>query len=251
MKLFFSSVVAILIVVFLGLATGVRSEDSVAGPRKEGSAAPEAGETAYSKRRLWEALDELRMNGVKEKSLKVGAVVSPFVLPDAQGNSFESTRHLKTGPLVVVFYRGGWCPYCNLHLRTLQQSLKEFEKYHAQLVAISPQSPDNSLTTTQKNALSFAVLSDAGSKVASTFGITFVFSEKLQQLYRESGIDLEQLNASKDWALPLPATYVIDRDGTVAYAFVEEDYQRQAQPSEIIGALKYLSEGDGRRRKQS
>jgi peroxiredoxin len=148
---------------------------------------------------------------------------------------------LRQGPVVLVFYRGGWCPYCNLHLRGFQRALPEFQQFAAQIVAISPQLPDNSLSTQEKDELTFAVLSDVGNKVARQFGIVFQIGEKLQELYRKLGHPLDLFNGP-DGAqhLPVPATFLVDGKGVIRLAHVEVDYTRRLDPDDVITTLRQL-----------
>jgi peroxiredoxin len=127
---------------------------------------------------------------------------------------------LQHGPVVVAFYRGGWCPYCNLELRALQKSLPEIEKLGAQLVAISPQTPDSSLSTQQKDKLRFQVLSDKHSAVARQFGLVFTLPEEIRTIYKGFGHDLAVRNGDDSFELPFPATYVIGQDRIIRFAFV-------------------------------
>lgn len=186
------------------------------------------------------ATEELANSGIADRSLKERDRAPNFTLPDATGQSVELQSLLKKGPVVISFYRGQWCPYCNLELRTLQQALPEFESLGATLVAISPQTPDNSLSTQEKHELSFPVLSDVGNQVARQFGLVFQLPENIRAIYDAFGIDLQAHNGDDRFELPLPATYVMDRDGTIVLAFVEADYTQRLDPSEIVAALKGL-----------
>lgn len=186
------------------------------------------------------ATEELANSGIADRSLKECDRAPNFTLPDATGQSVELQSLLKKGPVVISFYRGQWCPYCNLELRTLQQALPEFESLGATLVAISPQTPDNSLSTQEKHELSFPVLSDVGNQVARQFGLVFQLPENIRAIYDAFGIDLQAHNGDDRFELPLPATYVMDRDGTIVLAFVEADYTQRLDPSEIVAALKGL-----------
>jgi peroxiredoxin len=149
---------------------------------------------------------------------------------------------MRQGPVVLVFYRGGWCPYCNLHLRGLQRALPEFQQFGAQIVAISPQLPDNSLSTQEKDELTFAVLSDVGNKVARRFGIVFQIGEKLQKLYRKFGHPLDLFNGS-DGAehLPVPGTFLVDGKGVIRLAHIDVDYTRRLDPDDVITTLRELT----------
>ena len=184
---------------------------------------------------------ELAASGIAQRALKAGDRAPDFNLPDARGGYVRLKDLLATGPVVLSFYRGGWCPYCNLELRALQQALPEITRLGAKLVAVSPQTPDESLSTTEKNALSFSVLSDIGSTTAKSFGIAYDLAEELRPIYARSGHALPEKNGDESWVLPIPATYVIDTDGTVALAFVDVDYRNRLEPAEILTALQSLS----------
>lgn len=179
----------------------------------------------------------LAASGITERALKAGAMAPDFILPDVHGNKVQLSTLLAKGPVVVSFYRGGWCPYCNLELRALQQVLPQLQHLGASLVAISPQKPDESLSTAEKNALSFPVLSDLASSVASSFGITFDLAEELRPIYTRFDHPLPQKNGVDSWVLPIPATYVIDKKGKILLSFVDIDYRNRLEPSEVITAL--------------
>ncbi|MEB3336428.1 MAG: peroxiredoxin-like family protein [Leptolyngbyaceae bacterium] len=178
--------------------------------------------------------------GIGDRSLQVGDVIPSFVLPNAIGTSIDIQKLLKSGPVVISFYRGGWCPYCNLELRALQQMLPQFQAYGATLVAISPQTPDSSLSTIEKNELSFEVLSDVGNQVARDFGLVFTVPEVLRPIYQQFGIDLAAANGDKTFELPIPATYVVNSEGAIAHAFVNPDYTQRQDPIEIVTVLQTL-----------
>lgn len=184
------------------------------------------------------AIAELKGTGIEAAALGVGATLPDLTLPDANGRPVD-LRSLSAGAtLVIVFYRGGWCPYCNLELREWQRLLPEVRRAGATLVAISPQSPDNSLSTQAKNELAFPVLSDSALAAAEAFGIAFALPPELVDAYSRSGNDLPMLNGNGRWVLPLPATYVIGSDGVVIFAHVEADYRRRAEPSEVLAILQ-------------
>jgi peroxiredoxin len=185
---------------------------------------------------------ELAAAGITKHALRAGDPVPDFRLPDARGCQVRFRDLLAKGPVVVSFYRGGWCPYCNLELRALQNALPEIKQLGAQLVAISPQTPDESLSTAEKNELEFAVLSDIGSATAKAYGIAFDLTEELRPIYSRLGHALPDKNGDDSWILPIPATYVIDKDGIVALAFVDVDYRNRLEPAEIVTAIKTLSE---------
>ena len=186
------------------------------------------------------ATQDLANSGIVENSLKVGDKIPKVQLPNAVGKIVELQTLLKSEPIVITFYRGQWCPYCNLELRTLQKYLPQIKELGAQLVAISPQTPDNSLSTTERDELSFEVLSDQGNQVAKEFGLVFTVPEELRPIYQGFGIDLPAHNGDETFELPIPATYVIDSNGTIVQAFVEADYTKRLDPEEIIATLRNL-----------
>ena len=187
-----------------------------------------------------QATTELINSGIAEQTLQVGDTLPPINLPNALGKTVNTQDLLTEGALVISFYRGQWCPYCNLELRALQQALPEFKALGASLVAISPQNPDNSLSTTEKNELSFEVLSDVGNQVARQLGLVFQIPEQLRPIYQSFGIDLPEHNGDETFELPIAATYVINRDGKVVYAFVNPDYTQRAEPADILAAVANL-----------
>ncbi len=176
----------------------------------------------------------------QKSALNVGAKMPAFTLPDEKGDMVSSDELLKTGNLVVVFYRGAWCPYCNLYLKNLQKNLTEIEKNGGKLVAISVENPDTSLTVSQKNELSFKVLSDHNLDLARKFKIVYQLSDETNEKYKGYGVDLVKQNGTETPDLPLSATYIIKQNGEIAYAFLEPDYTKRAEPSVIIENLAKL-----------
>jgi len=180
-------------------------------------------------------------SGIADNSLKVGDKVPDFNLPNAAGEEVRLKELLDKGPVILNFYRGGWCPYCNLELNAYQKHIPDINELGASLVAISPQTPDNSLSTAEKNELKFQVLSDVGNKVANQFGLVFKVPSELQEIYNNFGITLPKFNGDESWELPMPGTYVIDKDGTVSYAFADADYTKRAEPDEVIAKLEEIT----------
>ncbi|HDZ32790.1 MAG TPA: AhpC/TSA family protein [Pseudoalteromonas sp.] len=182
--------------------------------------------------------EELIAQHIKDNALQIGQKVENFSLANHNGENIELADLLKKGPVIISFYRGGWCPYCNLELKALNDYLPQFKTQSAQLVAISPQLPDETLSTAQKNDLEFDVLSDVSNKVAEQFGLLFTLDERIQALYTQFGIDFEHYYGDKSFKLPLPATYVINQEGVIKYAFLNEDYTLRAEPTDIMAALE-------------
>ena len=176
----------------------------------------------------------LKATGIETQALKVGDAAPDVTLPDALGRPVRLADLWQRGPLVLIFYRGGWCPYCNLELRAWQQQLDALARLGATLVAVSPQTPDNSLSTAEKNELAYPVLSDSSLAAAGGFGVAFEMPQALIDLYRGVGNDLAVLNGNDRWVLPVPATYVVGRDGRIAFAHVEADYRERAEPTAVM-----------------
>ena len=185
--------------------------------------------------------DELAASGQADRALDAGATAPPFTLPSATGEAVSLDQLLAQGPVVLTFYRGAWCPYCNIALRSLQRHHTDFTARGARLVAFSPQIPDESLSLTEKHTLDFAVLSDIGSTTAKAYGLAFDLPDDLAAVYDKLGFDLQHVNAGHSRTLPLPATYVIDRTGTIRWAFADTDYTKRAEPADIITALDALA----------
>ncbi|MGX1848834.1 peroxiredoxin-like family protein [Streptomyces sp. NPDC055299] len=183
---------------------------------------------------------ELAASGVADRALGVGALAPRFTLPAAAGQQVTLDGLLAEGPVVLTFYRGAWCPFCNLALRALQQHHDALTARGAHLVAVSPQIPDESLTLAEKHQLTFDVLSDIGSDTAKQYGIAFDLPDALGALYDRLGLALQRVNGGHPRTLPLPATYVIDRTGVIRWAFVETDHTLRAEPTDILAALDAL-----------
>ena len=183
------------------------------------------------------ATTDLINSQLAEKSLSKGDKIPNFSLPNAVGEEVTLESLLSRGAVVISFYRGGWCPYCNMELRALQQVLPEIEARGATLVAISPETPDSSFSTQEKNELSFEVLSDRGNIYAKELGLVFTLPESLRPIYNNFGIDIPAHNGDTSFELPLPATYIVTADGTVIYSFASADYTERLDPAEIIKAL--------------
>jgi peroxiredoxin len=147
---------------------------------------------------------------------------------------------LAQGPVVLSFYRGGWCPYCNLEFKALNDVLPEIHALGARLVGVCPELPDHSLSTAERHQLQFEVLSDIGNNIAREYGIVMQVPASMRPLYLQWGLDVPTVNGDETWELPIPATYVIDSDGRIATAYVNKDYTQRMEPEAIIEALKEL-----------
>jgi peroxiredoxin len=187
------------------------------------------------------ATDELLASGTAGRALKAGDRAPDFTLKDADGHEVSSRDLLAKGPLVVTFYRGVWCPYCNMDLQALQEALPAISERGAQLVAISPQTLSNSHKSQRVNAITFPILSDPNNEVAARFGLRFKLPDYLIELYRGTfKNDLARVNGDPSWTLPMPARYVIGKDGVIAYAEVNPDYTRRPDPEELLPVLSAM-----------
>src|SRR5579859_5096024 len=177
------------------------------------------------------AIQTLVNGGITAHAVNAGQKAPDFSLPDQVGDTVSLDSVLQRGPAVVVFYRGEWCPYCDLTLRAYQRILPDITRLGASLLAISPQTPDSSMSTTEKKHLSFVVLSDVGNVVARQYALVFVVPERA----RHPGIPAA--NGDESWELPIPGSYVIGRDGDVKLAFVDPDWTRRLEPAAILKTL--------------
>jgi peroxiredoxin len=186
------------------------------------------------------ATAELIASGQAQRAKQAGDRAPDFVLNDPDSKPVSSRDLLKRGPLVLTFYRGVWCPYCNLELQALQASLPEIAARGASLVAISPQTAPNSRRSQRENKLSFPILSDTKSDVADAFGLRFALPDYLIDVYKSFKNDLPATNSDPAWVLPMPARYVIGRDGIIAYAEINPDYTHRPEPEEMFPVLDRL-----------
>jgi peroxiredoxin len=186
------------------------------------------------------AIDELVASGAAMKALREGDRAPAFTLPDPEGAMVSSETLLARGPLVASFYRGVWCPYCNIELEALEAARAEIEERGATLIAISQQTSANSRKAQRQHNLTFPVLSDHGGKIAEAFGVRWTLPEYLRELQRKFGIDLAVVNGEESWTLPMPARYVIAPDGMIAYAEVNPDYTRRPEPLDLLPVLDAL-----------
>ena len=188
---------------------------------------------------ILKASAELIAQNLEARALKKGDALPSFELTDALGEKRSSDQLLKSGHMVISFYRGGWCPYCHLELRALQKVLPEIKANNATLLAIFPELPNNSLTTQEQYELEFPVLSDLDNLVAKKFSLVFELDNKLVPLFKENfNWDLAAINGTEKVELPIPATYVVDREGVIQFAFVQSDYTQRAEPERILEVLR-------------
>ena len=184
------------------------------------------------------ATAELIASGQAERALKVGDRAPAFTLPGPDRKLVASGDLLAKGPLVITFYRGVWCPYCNMELQALQAALPDIKEAGGSLVAISPESAANSRKSTRQNELSFPILTDHGNVVAAAFGLRFRLPDELITIYKGFGNDLPTVNGEASWTLPMPGRYVVAPDGVIAYAEVNPDYTSRPEPAALMPALR-------------
>lgn len=184
------------------------------------------------------ATAELIANGQAGRAIKAGDRAPHFNLKDQDGNDVSSAALLVKGPLVVTFYRGVWCPYCNIELQAINEVLPQIQAYGANVVAISPQTPVNSRKSVRINELGFPVLSDVNGQTGADFGLRFALPDYLVELYKNLKNDLPAFNNDPSWTLPMPARYVIGQDGVVLYSEVNPDYTRRPDPSDMFPVLE-------------
>ncbi len=188
---------------------------------------------------LYEAkIEELRASFARDEAIAVGDKAPGFDLPGVDGDRVVLDDLLRQGPVVLTFYRGGWCPYCNLQLRAYQAVAPQVAALGARLVAVSPQCPDNSLDTAEKNALTFDVLSDVGNEIARRYGLVYALPTELRDALRANDKALSTINGDESWELPVPATYVIGPDGRVLLASLHIDYRTRLEPEVMLAALR-------------
>ncbi len=203
----------------------------------------EAGKPPYSVPHsvidtMHRATAELIASGAAQQALKAGDTAPTFTLDDPDGKPVSSAELLEQGPLVVTFYRGVWCPYCNMELQAMQAALPDIRDAGANVVAISPQTAPNSRKSVRQNALTFPILSDVRNDVAARFGLRFALQDYLVDLYKSLKNDLTAFNGDPSWTLPMPARYVIAPDGIIAYAEVNPDYTRRPDPADLLPAIR-------------
>jgi len=186
------------------------------------------------------AFQRLMESAAGDKAVDVGDVMPDFNLPNATGSVVNLSALLQKGPVVINFYRGGWCPFCNLEFKALHEHLPEIQRYGATLIGIAPETPDTTLATIEKHDLKFEVLCDQGNQLAEKFGLVMMVDEAVRPLYEQWGLDIPAANGDDSFKLPIPATYVVNMDGVVKAAYIDKNYTQRMEPSEIIKALENL-----------
>lgn len=188
------------------------------------------------------AVEELFISGIEQRILPVGATAPEFVLKDSNGKMVRSADLLKLGPLVIKFFRGRWCPYCMTELETWRDLYGRLRERGALLVAITPQIARQSDFMIGQHGIPFPVLSDPGCAVATQFGLVYTVPEYHQQYYRSILVNIPFVNGDQSWKLPLPATYVIGRDGRVLFGEAHADFRVRPEPEEVLNALSQFND---------
>ena len=187
---------------------------------------------------MFNATKKLEDRNISKDALKLGDRVKEINLPNALGKEVSVFDTLEDNDFVVIsFYRGEWCPYCNFEMKALGEITEELNELNTKIIAISPQTPDNSLSMKDKHDLKFEVLSDADNKIAKEFGLVFSLDEELKPLYKQFGIDIESANGNNSFEIPMPATYILNKNKEIIFAFVDEDYTKRCEPQDILDAI--------------
>ncbi len=190
------------------------------------------------RRKLCDAADELQASKISATALHAGDRAPDFVLPDQHGRLVRLSDRLERGPVVVLFIRGGWCPFCTLTLRAYQAALPDIQHFGADLLAITPQPADRCAVMAERDLLAFPTLSDHGNKVSEAFGVVYELAPVHRALYHRLGHDLPKMNGTGDWRIPLPATFIIGQDGIIARAHVEPIVHARLEPSTVVTTLQ-------------
>ncbi len=186
-----------------------------------------------------DGIEAVEKSGITKRALNVGDMSPDFSLKNAIGDTVRLYDYLEKGAVVLTWYRGGWCPYCNITLKALQDEIYQIKALGANLIALTPELPDSSISTTEKHNLEFEVLSDVQNIVGRKYDLVYKLTEQVAEIYSIK-FGLEDHNGDKSNELPLAATYVINQKGKIVFAFLDADYRNRAEPQDIIEVLKSL-----------
>jgi len=184
--------------------------------------------------------EDLKTADIEGRALKTGDTMPDFELPDQHGKLRRLSDYLAEAPLVLNIYRGGWCPYCNLEMKALQDVLPQIQAHGATLIAMSPELPDKVMSTAERNQIAFDILSDSGNRVSEQLGLVFELPQALRPIYEKFDLDIPAYNGDDSFKLPVPATYIIGRDGRIVFDFINSDYTQRLEPAEILARLATL-----------
>jgi peroxiredoxin len=183
------------------------------------------------------AVEELKQSGIAERALQPGSIAPSFELADRNGKIVRSSDFLAAGPLVICFFRGRWCPFCVGQMEAMNAIYSQIQESGASLVAISPQTVHQTDLMADQHKLRLPLLSDAGSNVARKFGVVYRVPDYQQEIYRRVFVNLPFVNGDDGWELPIPATYILSREGSVLYASANPDYADRPEPAEILSVI--------------
>jgi peroxiredoxin len=192
------------------------------------------------RRAVVEAAEDLRASHDDRRVPEVGEVAPDFALPDQHGRLVRLSERLAIGPVVLLFFRGGWCPFCSLTLRAYQAALPSIEAAGGDLLAVTPVPANRCTVVAERDLLAFPVLSDEGNAVADQYGIAYELAPVLRTVYTRLGHDLPRLNKTGNWRVPLPATFIIGPDRRIVRAHVEPVAHRRLEPSEVVKTLESM-----------
>lgn len=171
------------------------------------------------------------------KGLKVNDKAPDFIGKDQYGKSISLSAELKKGPLVIVFYRGQWCPYCNRQLKRLEDSLTYIKNKGADLIAITPEKPENVSKTIKKTKATYSVVFDDGLKIMKSYDVSFSVNSSMIERYKKFGIDFKEANGANGANLPVPALFIINQKGNIIFRHFDPDYKNRVSVKEILSYL--------------
>ncbi len=183
---------------------------------------------------------KLKASGLESNCLNTGQTAPNFTLPDNTGELFTLSQATEQQTIVISFYRGGWCPYCNMELEALQTMLPKIEATGAKLIVISPELPEKATETKQRNGIEFTILHDEGNKLAKRFGLVFSLDKSLRPIYHDFDLDIPNYNGDTSYSLPIPATYIISKGNKIMADFIDADYTKRMEPSQIVADLNQM-----------
>ncbi|WP_214484362.1 peroxiredoxin-like family protein [Bacillus sp. SM2101] len=188
---------------------------------------------------LENSIASLQQTGIAN-GLAVGDKARDFTLTNANGNQVNLYEELTKGPIILTFYRGSWCPYCNRQLRAYEEILPDIKNIGGSLIAISPQTPDNSLTIKEKNDLSYEVVSDLKGLTAAKYNVLFDVPPEVKEVYDKFGLDISEYNGGGNWLIPVPSTFMIDETSRIRFSYVNPNYMQRLEPEDLLTALRNL-----------
>ena len=211
------------------------SDQLAARAKASAASAPPAMLSAFKK-----GIELVDAMGLEESAKQVGDTAIDGELTGWKGDTIKLSELWNEGPVVLMWYRGGWCPYCNIQLRAMQKSLNDIENAGAKLVVLTPELPEKAKETAEAANIEIVALHDKDNALAKQYGIMFDLPEPIVPIYRTK-LKLPEFNGSDKMQLPLAATYVIDKSGKITYAFLDADYKKRAEPADVVAAVKAIA----------